>query len=83
VDEIRQDNEALVASGSAFVYAVARMLGVDLRDVYQATIRGVVIERLGRVPEPGDVVEVDGLRLEVAGVHDGQVDEVRIERTGS
>jgi CBS domain containing-hemolysin-like protein len=79
-DAIRQDNEALVTSGSAFVYAVARMLGVDLRDVDQATIGGVVIERLGRLPEPGDVVEVDGLRLEVAGVHDGHVKEVRIAR---
>lgn len=83
LDEIRHENDALVTSGSAFVYAVARVLGVDLRDVYQATIRGVLVERLGRVPEPGDVVEVDGLRLEVAGVHDGHVDEVRIERTGS
>ena len=80
LDEIRHENDALVTSGSAFVYAVARVLGVDLRDVNRATIGGVLIERLGRVPEPGDVVEVDGLRLEVAGVQDGRVKEVHIGR---
>ena len=78
LDRIRRDDDALVASGSAPIYTVARMLGVDLPDVHQATIGGVVIEILGRVPAPGDVVEVSGLRLEVTGVQDGRVKEIRI-----
>jgi CBS domain containing-hemolysin-like protein len=76
--EMRREDGALMVSGSAFIYAVGRMLGVKLPDLHQATIGGVVIERLGRVPEVGDVVILDGLQLEVTDVHDGQVDEVRI-----
>jgi CBS domain containing-hemolysin-like protein len=78
LDEVRREDGALVASGSAFVHAVARLLGLDIRDIHQATIGGVVIERLGRAPRPGDVVDVDGLRLEVTAVQDGRVLEVRI-----
>jgi CBS domain containing-hemolysin-like protein len=29
------------------------------------TIGGLVIERLGQIPEPGDVLEIDGVRVEV------------------
>jgi CBS domain containing-hemolysin-like protein len=76
--EMRRENGALLASGSAFIYAVARLLGVDLSDIHHATVAGLVIERLGRVPEPGDVVEADGMRLEVTDVQDGRVKEVRI-----
>jgi magnesium and cobalt exporter, CNNM family len=76
--EMRRDDGALVVSGSAFIYAVGRVLGVKLPDVHQATVGGVVIERLGRVPEVGDVVVLDGLQLEVTDVQDGRVNQVRI-----
>jgi CBS domain containing-hemolysin-like protein len=44
---------------------------------------GVLIEHLGRFPEPGDVVEVDGLRLEVADVDDGRINKVRVARAAT
>jgi CBS domain containing-hemolysin-like protein len=76
--QMRYENGTLVASGSAFIHAIGRLLGVELADIHQATVGGAMIERLGRVPEPGDVVEVDGLRLEVTDVQDGRVKKVRI-----
>jgi hypothetical protein len=42
------------------------------------TIGGVVLERPGRMAEPGDVVELDGLRLEVIQVKEGRPRQVRI-----
>jgi CBS domain containing-hemolysin-like protein len=74
----RDDGGALVVPGSAFVYAVARELGVTLPDPHHATIGGLVVERLGRVPEVGDVVVLDGLRLEVAEVRGEHVERLRI-----
>lgn len=76
-------NEPMVVSGSTFVYPVARELGVDLRDVHHATVGGVVAEVLGRSPQPGDAVELNGLRLEVIDVQDGRVEEARIERSST
>jgi CBS domain containing-hemolysin-like protein len=81
--EMRREDGALVVSGSAFIYAVGRVLGVKLPEVHQATIGGVVIERLGRLPEPGDVVVLDGLQVEVTDVQDGHVNEVRIVQASS
>jgi CBS domain containing-hemolysin-like protein len=83
VGEMRPEDGAVVAPGSAFIYAVGRMIGVKLPDVHQATIGGVVIERLGRDPEVGDVVALDGLRLEVTDVQDGRVNEVRIVKASA
>jgi magnesium and cobalt exporter, CNNM family len=77
-EDVRREDGALVVSGSAFVHAVARLLGVRLPELHHATIAGVVVERLGRVPEVGDVVALDGLHLEVTGVEGGRVTEVRI-----
>ena len=48
--EVRGEDGGIVVSGSAFVYAVGRVLGVNLPDVHQATIGGVVVERLGGSP---------------------------------
>jgi CBS domain containing-hemolysin-like protein len=81
--EMRREDGAVVVSGSAFVYAVGRVLGVTLPDVHQATIGGIVIERLGRIPQVGDVVVLDGLHLEVTRVQNGRVDEVRVERASN
>jgi CBS domain containing-hemolysin-like protein len=75
---IRRDADGLVAPGPASLYAVARALGVNLDDVHEATVGGAVMELLGRVPEPGEVVELDDLRLEVLDVQDGRIKEVRI-----
>jgi putative hemolysin len=73
-----RDDDGLAVPGSAFIYAVARELGIDLADVHHATVGGVVVELLGRVPEPGDAVELDGVRLEVTDVQHDRVKEVRI-----
>jgi CBS domain containing-hemolysin-like protein len=81
--DMRREDGAFVVSGSAFIYAVGRVLGVRLPEAHQATIGGVVVERLGRVPEVGDVVLLDGLRLEVTDVQDGHVNQVRIVQESS
>ena len=49
-------------------------------DVHQATIGGLLIERAGRFPKPGDVVGVDGLRLKVADARNARINQVRRAR---
>ncbi len=47
-------------------------------DVEATTIGGLVSEWHGSVPRPGEVVEKDGLRIEVLSADDYRVDRVRV-----
>ncbi len=44
------------------------------------TVAGLVMERLGRVPEPGDIVELDSLKLLVAEMRGRRVVRVTVTR---
>ena len=46
------------------------------------TVAGYVLERLGRVPEPGESFEADGLRFEVLEASPTRIDRLAIERCG-
>src|SRR5690606_31294857 len=45
------------------------------------TVAGLVLYRLGRIPEVGDAVTVDGVRLEVERMDGRRIDELRLLRT--
>ncbi|MDQ3176616.1 MAG: hemolysin family protein [Actinomycetota bacterium] len=56
-------------------------IDVDLPAGDYATIAGLVLDRLGRIPtSPGDVVVIDGWELEVRGVRHRTITEVRLRR---
>ena len=76
-EPISRDGDALSIVGSASLRAVAEALGTEIKDVQEATIGGYVIERLGRLPHPGDTVEVGDMRLEVVSVGEAQIEELR------
>lgn len=44
------------------------------------TVGGLVTEWMGRVPEAGESVERDGLRMEVLGANELRVEQVRVSR---
>jgi putative hemolysin len=45
-----------------------------------STVGGLVTEWMGRVPEPGETVEREGIRIEVLAGNDLRVDQVRVSR---
>lgn len=54
-------------------------LGIELPTGDYATIAGLVLAELGRIPEaPGDVVEVAGWRIEVLGVERRAIETVAV-----
>jgi putative hemolysin len=61
-------------------------LGIDTEEFEDAdytTVAGLVLDRLGRIPqEPGDVVSVPGLTLEVVAIRGRAITKIRIRRTG-
>jgi CBS domain containing-hemolysin-like protein len=75
---IRQREGRAVVSGSAPIRLVAERLGLAVEDPHEATIGGHVVELLGRVPEIGEVVEVDGHALEITGVNETRIAELAL-----
>ena len=71
----------LVASGDADLDHVADTLEIKLGEQEVDTVGGLVYSLLGRIPEVGDTVEVDGARIEVLRMLGNRVGQVRIVRT--
>ena len=58
------------------------LLGAELPHGPWDTVGGLMLDLVGRVPDPGDSVEVDGFRLTAVDVRGRRIGRVRIEPTG-
>lgn len=65
-------------SGSAPIRLAARELGSALDAPHEATVSGLLIERLGRVSAKGETVELEGIALEVLDSDETRVEEVAV-----
>ena len=81
-DGIRAEPGGLVIDGQASIRDVAERLGVDVADPHEATIGGLVVERLGRVPDAGEWVEVEGRRAQVVRAGEATIDELLFPEPG-
>ena len=71
----------LRVDGSAQLRRVADELGLQLSDHQQhATVGGFVVERLGRVPEEGERLELDDVELEVERVDGSRPTRLAVRR---
>ena len=77
-EPMRDEPEGTVIAGWAPVRLVEERLGIQFRDHHEATIGGVVLEHLGRLPDEGEEVDVAGVRLAVLGAADAQIQELRL-----
>ena len=73
----RQPDGSLILPGSFPVHDLAD-LGVTLPEGDYATLAGLVLDRMGRIPGKGETVEVDGWRLEVLDVENHAITRVRL-----
>jgi len=64
--------------GGVPMAAVNEALGADLESTEFDTIGGLVLDRLDRVPEPGDSIDVDGHTIEVESVDGTRISRLRI-----
>jgi putative hemolysin len=49
-------------------------------EIESTTVGGLVTEWLGRVPQPGESVERDGIRIDVLASDELRVEQVRVQR---
>jgi putative hemolysin len=93
VGEIRDEHEpgsdvtedgqgGYVVSGNFDLSRLNDMFEFRARDdIESTTVGGLVTEWLGHVPAPGEVVERDGIRVEVLASDELRVEQVRISRS--
>jgi CBS domain containing-hemolysin-like protein len=73
-----REGGAYEADGSVSLSVVNDALGTDLEGGGYETLGGLVLDRLGRTPEPTDVVEAGGHRFEVTAVDGARISTVQI-----
>ncbi|MDP8908621.1 MAG: hemolysin family protein [Chloroflexota bacterium] len=80
---VRHENGTLIVDGAASLRLVADELGVAFEGSHEATIGGLIIERLGRIPNSGETLELDGWRAQVTRVEQAVIKELRFTATGA
>ena len=75
----RCDDGSVLVSARYTVDDADELLGAELPQGTWDTVGGLMLDLVGRVPDPGDSVEVDGYRLTAVDVRGRRIDRVRIE----
>jgi putative hemolysin len=78
MEVIREADNAYIVPGNMDVDRLVEMFGIRPEGTESATVAGLVSELAGRIPQPGEVVEEDGLRFEVLDSTERRVERVRI-----
>ncbi len=80
--DVQKESEGqFVADGSLDLDRLQDLLGFrPAEDTESTTIGGLVTEWLGHVPRAGEIVERDGIRIEVLAGDDLKVEQVRVSR---
>jgi CBS domain containing-hemolysin-like protein len=76
----RIGHDDLVAEGQADVREINEVFGVSLPIDENRSLNGFLLDEFGYVPEPGETVEVDGVRIEVLEATETQVLRARLMR---
>ena len=81
-DDVKLDEQGkLTVSGSFDVDHLTDLFGFRPdEEMESTTVGGLVTEWMGRVPSPGEVVQRDGLLMEVLSANELRVETVRISR---
>ncbi len=78
-DAIRVIGDGVAIVGAAAgLHEIERALDVRIPDGPFVSIGGFVYDRLGRVPQPGDIVELPGIRIDVLSVDGVRLRDLRV-----
>jgi magnesium and cobalt exporter, CNNM family len=77
----RCDDGSVLVSARYSVDDADELLGAELPQGPWDTVGGLMLDLVGRVPDPGDSVEVDGFRFTALDVRGRRIGRVRIEPT--
>ena len=73
------DDRTFLVAGGLSLREWADALGRRLRDPSVATLAGLVLAELGRVPQPGDVVRIGNVQLTVHQMRRRRIERLKVE----
>jgi CBS domain containing-hemolysin-like protein len=76
-------NGSATIEGLALIEEVNEALGLDLDDPNYDTIAGYLMGKLGRIPEIGDEIETDDIRLKVKSMDGMRIERLVLTRIGN
>jgi len=79
-DIVREGDNAYVMWGSVDIGRLQDLFDTRFEPKDTATVGGLVSALMGRIPQPGEVMEEDGLRFEILESTDRKVEKVRVSR---
>ena len=82
-DVVREGPDSYVVPGSLGVDRLYDLFDTAVEDFEATTVGGLVSEIAGRIPQPKEIVEAEGLRFEVVASTDRRIDKLRIRRAQS
>jgi putative hemolysin len=81
-DVTKDDAGGYIVSGNFDLARLASLFEFRPQgEIESTTVGGLVTEWLGRVPQPGESVERDGIRIEVLASDQMRVEQVRVSKT--
>jgi CBS domain containing-hemolysin-like protein len=75
------DQEVELLSGLMHRHDVEQQIGYEWPEGHYETLGGFLVATLGRFPEPGEHVHVEGVTFEILTMDGYRVDQVRVMRT--
>ena len=78
-----EGNGVFVFSGKVDIDELSERLDLEIPREGFGTVGGYVLSHLGRVPAVGEVVQLDGLRVEVLEAERRRIGRVRVQRVAS
>jgi CBS domain containing-hemolysin-like protein len=77
---VDEGNGMFVFSGKVDIDDMAERLGIVIEREGFETVGGFILARAGRVPPPGETLEVEGLHIEVLEAERRRVNKVRVRK---
>jgi putative hemolysin len=75
---VKENDQSYILAGNVDVDRLDELFGVRPEGKDSTTVAGLVSELAGRIPQKGEVIEEDGLRIEVLESTERRVERVRI-----
>ncbi|MGB7623276.1 MAG: hemolysin family protein, partial [Terriglobia bacterium] len=77
---IRISDDKYIFSGNLPIGRVEELLNMEISDEDYSTIAGFVVSKLGRVPQSGEHLDLDGLHVDILESTSKQIRKLRVEK---
>ena len=77
---LQLDNNTYIIDGTTAIYDVEKILDIEIDNLYNDTLSGFLIEKLGKIPDENEhpIIEIDNLVYKVEEVKNKTISKVKV-----